>query len=285
MAERRQPDYDFFGPGQGPPPTGQSPAGPPPYGAPPSHGTQSAYGTQPAHGAQPTYGTQPAYGAPPAPYGTPPVQPFGGPPPPLYGAPGAWQQAGRPPYPVPPRSRAVTALIAAAVVVVSIIGIGIVSAVAIPVFLAQRMKAEWRSTTIALPATFDGATRTDVPSSAIPQVPDDVIEPLQVAGYRTGDGTTIVVGATKAKQAMTEQDQVDARRGVVAGMAMRDVQLTLTESDPGPLGGWFGCGAVTGDPATVCVATDHAGIVMIVVAGSDAPVADARRLREASVHR
>jgi hypothetical protein len=265
MAERRQPDYDFFGPGQGRPPTGQPPAGPPPYGA------------------HPPYGAPPPPPPPPGPpYGTA-THSFGGPPPPPHGA--AWQQVRPAPYPVAPRSRAVTALIAAAVVLVSIIGIGVVSAVAIPVFLSQRMKAEWRSTTIALPATFDGGTRTDVPSSAIPQVPDDVIEPLQVAGYRTGDGATLVVGLTKARRPMTDQDQAEARRGVVAGMAMRDVQLTLTESDPGQLGGWFGCGAVTGNPATACVATDHAGIVMIVVAGSDAPVADARRLREASVHR
>ena len=74
------------------------------------------------------------------------------------------------PYPVPRRSRAVTALIAAAVVLVSIIGIGIVSAVAIPVFLSQRMKAEWRSTTIALPATFDGGEREELPASLVPEV-------------------------------------------------------------------------------------------------------------------
>ena len=251
MAERRQPDYDFFGPGQGQPPAAGPPAG------------QTSYGN-------PAYGTQPSYGTLPPPYGAP-----AGP---------AWRPPG-PPYPAPPRSRAVTALIAAAIVLVSVIGIGIVSAIAIPVFLAQRMKAEWRSTTIALPQTFDGAARTDVPQSMVPQVPNDVIDPLQVAGYRTGGGTAFVVGLTKARQPMTEQDQADARRGVVAGMATRDVRLTLTESDPGQLGGWFGCGAVGGDAATACVATDHAGIVMIVVAGSDAPVADARRLREASVHR
>jgi hypothetical protein len=243
MAERRQPDYDFFGPGGGPQP--QSPVPP---------------GTR-----QQPYGVP----GPPRPPGVPG----------LPGLPPA-------PYVVPRRSRAVTALIVAAAGVVALILAGIVAAVAIPVFLNQRLRAEWRETTVSLPETFDGGARTDAPAAlASAFAADDAVRSAEVAVYRTDRGARVVVVAAKSREPMTETAGLETRRGLVAGLAENGAHLTLAEADAGTLGGWFGCGPVTGSAADVCVATDHGAVVMVVVSGSDDPVSLARRMREAVVRR
>jgi hypothetical protein len=185
------------------------------------------------------------------------------------------------------RSRAVTALVAAAVAVACLVVVGIGAAIAIPVFLSQRMKAEWRSTTITLPETFDGGTRTEVPASLVPQLPSEVASQLHIAFYRTGAGATILVAAAKAPEPLSAEDQVTARREVLAGVAGTGsgVTLSLTETDAGELGGWFGCGTPSTGRGSACLATDSSGLVMVLLEGSPDPVADARRMREAVVHR
>jgi hypothetical protein len=239
MAERRQPDYDFFGPGQGPQQQ--------PYGAPP----QQPYGGPPQ---------RPTFAPPPAPY----------------------DRTGPPPagYVVPRRSRAVTALIVAAVVVAGVIGLGIVSAVAIPVFLSQRMRAEWKATTVSLPETFEGGQRISAPADLQPQTPEGMAR-VDVGNYRTDAGVTLFVVAAKTGDPLTAEDQADARRSLLAGLASEG--MVLRETDAGALGGWFGCGIVAGSPSTACVATDHGSLVAVIVAGSDDPAAEARRMREAVV--
>jgi len=257
MADQRQPDYDFFGPGQAP----RQPAPQPrqPYGVPPH---------QPHHAAQPTQ----------QPYGVPPQR---------FGAPGGLPPA---PYLVPRRSRAVTALIVAAIVVASLVAAGIVAAVALPVYLGHRMRAEWEATSIGLPETFDGGARTAVPAAARSQLAtEDELMTSDLALYRTTGGTTVVVVAGKTKRPMSDATGASFRRGMLAGMAQSGLSVSLTESDPGRLGGWFGCGAPagmpTGAPTSVCVAVDHASVVLVVVAGSADGVSVARRMREAAVRR
>ena len=249
MAEHRQPDYDFFGPGRAP--------------------------QRPSPQQAPQQAPPPAYGAPaPQPYGVPP---------PRYAAPGGLPPA---PYLVPRRSRAVTALIVAAAVMASLVVAGIVAAVAIPVFLNQRMRAEWKATTVGLPDTFDGGARSAVPAAVRSQLAA-VAEQLassDAASYRTDGGVTVFVVAGKGREPLTEADGEDVRRGMLDGMAESGLSVSLAESDPGRLGGWFGCGSL-GAAASVCLATDHASVVILVVAGSDDPTTVARRMRETAVRR
>jgi hypothetical protein len=238
MAERRQPDYDFFGPGQGSP-------------APP--------------------GTTPRW---PALDG--PQQPAAGPPPSTAS------------MPVPRRSTGLTVLVVAAVVVGAVVVMGVVSAVAIPVFLAQRMRAEWKATTFVLPETFDGATRTAVPASEIPDLSAESFGTLQVARYRTGTTSYFVVAA-KGKEPLAGSEQVDFPRQLSGGMAQDGMRLSFTEKDAGKLGGWHGCGPVTltgsggdtGTGLTACASVDHAGVVLVLVTGLADPAAASLRLREA----
>jgi hypothetical protein len=236
MADRRQPDYDFFGPGPAaqPPP----PRPPQPYGVP-------------AHGHAPGFA--------PAPGGLPPA-----------------------PYLVPRRSRAVTALIVAAVVVGSLFVAGIVAAVALPVFLNQRIRAEWQATTVALPETFEGGARTAAPPDLQPQNPEGVPR-MEVATYRTDAGVTVLAVAGKTGSPQRTEEQAENRRDLLAGLASEGVNLQ--ETDAGALGGWLGCGRADGSPSTICVATDQASILSLLVTGADDPASVARRLREATVHR
>ena len=95
------------------------------------------------------------------------------------------------------------------------------------------------------------------------------------------------VVAAKAQEPMTAEDQVAARRELVAGLAADDLQLTFTETDPGRLGGWFGCGtaATAAAGSTRLPRHGHAAVVLVVLRGSKDPAADARRMREAVVRR
>jgi hypothetical protein len=242
MADQRQPDYDFFGPGQ-------APQRPPPR-------PRQPYGVSPDQRPQP--------------YGVPPPRSTG---------PGGLPPA---PYLVPRRSRATTALIVAAVVVGSLVVAGIVAAVAVPVLLDQRIRAEWKATTVTLPQAFEGGQRTSAPPDLQPQTPEGVPR-MEVGIYRTDAGVTVMAFAAKTAGPQTTENQAEDRRGVVAGLASEG--MNLQEADAGALGGWLGCGRVAGSPSTMCVATDHASIVSVVVTGADDPVAVARRLREATVHR
>ncbi len=278
MAERRQPDYDFFGQGQrsagGQSQPPQYGAAPPPAGQPPS-GTPGGYGTQGP--TQSRYGTQLPYGAPAPPSGGGPVS----------GSPPAWQPPAHPPSPMAVRrSPAVTALIAAAVVVAALFVVGVVAAVAIPVFLNQRVRAEWRATTVALPDTFDGARRLEVAGGAeLRQAAPEEAASADLATYVTGSRTTYLVLGVKTKDPMTAEDQTDARREMLAGMSASGVTMDLTEADAGNLGGWFGCGPIEGTPASACVATDSASAVLVVMRGSQDVTGDARRMRETVVRR
>jgi hypothetical protein len=248
MADQRQPDYDFFGPGHAP----QQPTPRPqhPYGVPPHQQTL------PAQPAQQPYGVPPSRG--PAPGGLPPA-----------------------PYVVPRRSRAVTALIVAAIVVGSLVVAGIVAAIAIPVFLNQRVRAEWKATTVTLPRTFEGGQLTAAPPDLQPQTPEGTAM-MDVGTYRTDTGVTLFVLAAKTGDPLTVEDQAEARRSLLAGLASEG--MNLQEQDAGDLGGWLGCGRVGAAPSTACVATDHGSLVAVIVTGAADPVTVARRLREATVH-
>ena len=261
MAERRQPDYDFFGPGRRPATPPGGPPGPG-YGPPPAQ----PYGTPPARPQQQPYGAPQQHSFAPPPL---PVSPYAQPPRQAY-------------HPVPRRSRAVTALIVVAVTVVGVIGLGVLAAIAIPVFLHQRTRAEWRATTVALPETFEGGQRIAAAPDLQPQTPLGMAR-MDVGNYRTDAGVRLFVVAAKALDPQSVEDQAEARRGLLAGLASQGT--VLQEKDAGALGGWFGCGTVNSTPSTACVATDHGSVVAIIVSGSDDPAAEALRLREAVVRR
>jgi hypothetical protein len=178
------------------------------------------------------------------------------------------------------RSTGVTVLIVAAAVVATIVVLGIVGAVAVPVFLAQRMRAEWRSTTFALPETFEGVPRVAVPETYPVGAGDTLMAVTQAAGYDNGPlAYHVVVG--KGRDPLSVEDQAGLRQDILAGWADSAYPVHLTEQEPGRLGGWFGCGSVPGTPSTACIATDHAGLVTVITSGGSDAVAEVRRLREA----
>jgi hypothetical protein len=87
--------------------------------------------------------------------------------------------------------------------------------------------------------------------------------------------------AAKGRAVLTTEDQLNARRELETELAQSGLQVSLARTDAGPLGGWFGCDTPARARASVCLATDSAALVLVVVEGSADPVADARRLREA----
>ena len=115
---------------------------------------------------------------------------------------------------MPRRSRAVTALIAAAVVVVSIIGIGIVSAVADPGLPVAADEGRVAFDDDRLPATFDGGERMSVPAASrgLRAAGAAWGETLQAATYITDENVGMIVFAAKAPEPQTAEDQEAARR-------------------------------------------------------------------------
>jgi hypothetical protein len=187
------------------------------------------------------------------------------------------------------RSTGLTVLVVAAAAVAAVVVLGIVTAVAIPVLLAQSMRAEWKATTFVVPETFEGTPRAEVPAALLrAEVADDVTGPVQAGRYRIG-AVDYTVLAAKGKKPLTEDQQAAIRRGYASGLASNGLGLQLTAEEPGELGGYFGCGFLTSRTAqvTTCISTDHAGVVVIVATGSadSSAIAEAGKLRRAVVKR
>jgi hypothetical protein len=204
---------------------------------------------------------------------------------PVQAAPG-WNQYATHPIQAPHRGLPGWAL-ALIVAGVSVPLVAILAAIAIPVFLNQRMKAEWSSTTVALPADFNGQPKnTTAAAQAVAQtfVAGDIT--IEDVGIYGPIGSTAVIIIAVKPSAPTSSDGQDAERADLERGFQAQGGLRLTkEADPGSLGGWLGCGT-NPQRVEVCLGTTTASLVAVISAsGTGDPVALIRQARTATVTR
>jgi len=169
---------------------------------------------------------------------------------------------------------------------VGFVVLGILAAIAIPVFLSQRGKAEWQSTTVSLPASVAGQDRNTSAAAtklaagfASEGVPVD-----SVGLYGPLGPDSVIVIAMKTPRFETPQEQEDTQAGFERGFAARaGTGMTLTrQAEPGKLGGRLSCGSM--QTVQVCVTINANSIVALVTGSSKVdPVALTRQTREAAV--
>jgi hypothetical protein len=198
----------------------------------------------------------------------------------------AWPGQPAPPFyapPAPGMSAGAKVAIGIAVAVAGLFVIGILAAVAIPVFLDHRAKDEAARTTVSLPESIGGMARlTDANSAQLEEHLSSAALPGDHLAGVYGNGTMrVAVGVTKKYMSFAEQ------RGFLAG-AQREAQgdgVTFADTDAGSLGGTMRCGSYTAR-VTTCLFVDAGayGTVLVIDAAQD-PIALARTARAAVEHR
>lgn len=209
--------------------------------------------------------------APPPQPASPQATPFTPPPvwqqPPTATAPAqAWPPQWSAP-PSPGRSPATTALIVVASVVGAIVVMGVLAAIAIPVFLNEREKAEAARTVVSIPPVAAGlALRTDAVGDGYAQRLRDIRTPgTHLAGAYGGAAgrPEAVVSVTRLRMSFADQrDYLDAAvrsavRASAAGAA------AFGDIAPGPLGGRVTCSSAT--TMTICFFADAGAYGSVVV--------------------
>ncbi|MDQ1465429.1 MAG: hypothetical protein QOC73_2370 [Actinomycetota bacterium] len=253
-------------------------APPQPYGAPP----------QPFSAAPPQYGAapDPRFGAVPDPRFAAPAPQFGGPPhvaglsqlgaPPQYGppqgyAPSPYAQPGGPQYfpPPPPPGGMPAAIKIVLCVVGGLFVVGILAAIAIPVFLSQKQRPANRA--VSVPATVLGQMQLHTPEldNAAAQAIAGMQRPNAPWGlvsgsyFGTGGLPTFFVAAAKVNIRPTAADET-----ALFGSLASSTGAALSPVGAGPFGGRMECGpldAAGGTAMTQCYSIDNAAIVAIVV--------------------
>jgi len=254
-------------------------APPPPQYAPPPQPFAPPAVPQQAYPQQ-AYPQQPVQPPPFARQGWAP--PPGAVPPPGAGYPAYPQQAwGQPGYAPPPTSGGQKALIGIVVAVAAFVIVGILAAVAIPVFLGQRDLS--KHTTVAAPELLLGMPRLTDPNSVASEQkvmtlpgPGDRV----VGIYGIGQSRILVLAT---RYHMSSHDKRDFLAAATSEGTQQGV--TLRAVDAGKLGGSLKCGDSTQVPLTFCVFVDGGSYGIVAVMGSDDPNSTARSAREAFVHR
>lgn len=206
--------------------------------------------------------------------------------PPAGAAPYAATSAVVPMAPPPARagmSTGVKVLIGLASGALVLVMVGIMAAIAIPVFLNQRAKAEAAATTLTLPAAIGDRVRlTDQASQDVAQkLLASMPKNTKIAVYGAVGDPSLIVYAYPEFLSAPEQTVFVA--GVAKGAA--DAGASMHEVDPGRLGGAARCGDIGGG-TTHCVFADSAGAVGVLVRGAGAAVEyEAVSIREQVEHR
>ncbi len=196
----------------------------------------------------------------PAPYGQ---SQFGAPPPP-------------PPYVAyaPPRagmSTGAKVAIALGGSVAGLVVLGILAAIAIPVFLNQKAKSDAQGITISLPTQVAGYPRMTGAEDAQVQglvagLPAEAAG-AQGAAYGVGRPSIIVIAGQHVSRP-------DFQAGFLDGVAKAEARAGVTQVpvDAGPLGGHMRCGAAIDGTRTDCAFADAGsyGAIDVVGTGADA---------------
>jgi hypothetical protein len=268
--------------GTAPAPLGTAPANPQ-FGVAPVTDCPTNYPAAPGFPPQPHYADSPGGDyLPPltagqwvpqhfgSQYGvTPAAPPAYGPPP--FGAPG---YGGYPVGATPGRSTASRVLIGLAIAVLGIIGVGILAAIAIPVFLNQRDKPV--PVTLVLPQTLEGSPQlnsasfqqleSNAESTVFPA--NTVFSDPQAAVYGNAGAPSFVIMAAKITSRPTASDRTSYWNAIARSGS--DKQITLTKVPPGALGGTTECGLANSDvPFEVCFSLDNSAAVYVIVYTSD----------------
>jgi hypothetical protein len=164
---------------------------------------------------------------------------------------------------------------------------GLATVVAIPMVAQHRLDVQFEATRIVIPETFNGEARQPVEQAAAAlSSPGPGFTKTELGLYGSNLNLVLIVAARPAK-ALDDNDQAHARAEFQRNFAKTSdgAQPTLTQvANPGPLGGWFGCGPVSG--VTLCVATDPGALVAVVMGpGTADPRELARQARQAAVTR
>jgi hypothetical protein len=234
--------------------------------------------------AAPTpFGSQPRPASPPVNAGPPPAQgqfggsgQFGGPG--QFGAPapfGAPMTYGPPSYPAAPRRGLPVWAIVAICVPAALVVLGILAAVAVPVFLNQRDKAVAAATTVAMPPQINGMA-TSANASVRAQVQDLFSKmpactcfdpPVSSVYVDTGSSHVVVVGAAKVNNRFSADNRADFVRGFwSSARSSSGAQVgAVTDQDAGSLGGSLSCAPLLGGATgQICVAVDAGSYFFVV---------------------
>lgn len=229
--------------------------------------------------AAPYPAAAPAYPPSAAPY--PAAPPY--PPPVAPAYPGVPQQGWGPPYAAQAASSSGRSLLIGLLAAfATLVVVGVLAAIAIPVFLQQRDLS--RRTTLSVPDQVMGIPRsTDAVGAASEARMQALPGPGDHVAGAYGTGTTrVLVGV--ARYHMGPEAQAAYLRDAEKEATSQAVQLHGVAA--GRLGGSMRCGASTVAPLTLCVFVDGGsyGVVVVTGAGTD-PTGTARAAREAFVHR
>jgi hypothetical protein len=186
------------------------------------------------------------------------------------------------PYAPPPSSTAKPLLIGLLAAFAGLVVVGVLAAVAIPVFLEQRDLS--RRTTVSVPDQVAGLPRAtdavglaaEARMQALPGPGDHV-----AGAYGTGS-SRVILGV--AKYHLSAGEQAAYLRDAAKESTNEALHLHVVAA--GRLGGGMRCGSSAFAPLTLCVFADGGSYGVVVVTGpaTDA-VGTARAAREAFVHR
>jgi hypothetical protein len=189
--------------------------------------------------------------------------------PPTFGAPG---YSGYPIGATPGRSTASRVLIALAITVAAFVGIGILAAIAIPVF-ANKHHPKTVARLALLPDTLVDQQKIVSPefsgdtASQIAQLRRTIPDVLQANAAYYGQGG-LPVFSVAAGNLYPSPTAADAKSffGTSAGAG----SISFTPVGSGPYGGWMECGGgtVNGQPMTTCASLDNAAVVIVSAANT-----------------
>ncbi|MDX6225578.1 MAG: hypothetical protein QOE64_1954 [Frankiales bacterium] len=171
-------------------------------------------------------------------------------------------------HPAPRTSAGTKVLIGVACAVGGLVILGILAAVAIPVFLNQRAKAEAARTTVTLPEALVGYDRMhDVTATALEQqlLSPDTPGHGVAAVYGTNGHVAASVAIWTHPMTPRARDRFisDAERG--AFESSHGELTSFIDVDPGPLGGRMRCAGLS-NSVTLCMFVDSGAYGSIMVA-------------------
>ncbi len=199
--------------------------------------------------------------------------------------PGAPSGATSPPGPWPTRISGWAVLAGLTVIV----AVAVLGAVAVPRVLAERDGEDaYSRTTLAAPARVAGLPRLagadlrpgDLHPAQVLLSASRTPLTTQILGYGTPGRVRLVIAAGRPAHPLAAADRDALSNGFISGMA--SAKAPVTALDPGPLGGWFGCGT-TPSGSTLCLAVDPGALIGISVTGKGAAVRELARTARAAV--
>jgi hypothetical protein len=164
-------------------------------------------------------------------------------------------------------STGIKALIGVAIGIGAVIVVGIIAAIAIPVFLNQRGKAVSAHTVVSIPPTAAGLPlRTDAASERLAQQLTVSAMPGEHLVGAYGGTTSPAALVTITKWFMSSQDQREYLAGAVRGAQSTGRAAPFHDASAGSLGGVVRCSAAA--TVTVCFFADAAAYGTLVVSGT-----------------